>query len=277
MPARALLSAVAAVAIAISPTLAQEQEQKNPGYTDTPMLPGMPWHVHDPARPHPPVVTPAPAPDKPVPPPSDAIVLFDGKDLDAWTGHGGKASWKIEDGYAEVNHTGDIQTKQQFGSFQLHIEWATPAEVKGTSQERGNSGVFLHGRFEVQVLDSYENVTYADGQAAAIYGQYPPLVNACRKPGEWQTYNILFEAPRFGSDGKLETPAYVTVIQNGVVVQAHRAILGDTAHRVLPEYHTHESTGPIKLQDHGTPVHYRNIWIRELPADSAAANASEKK
>jgi len=247
------------------------------GYTDTPMLPGQPWHVHDSARPRPPVVDPGPA-GQPVPPPADAVVLFDGKDLSQWTGGKAAAQWKVENGCMEVSGSGDIQTKAEFGDFQLHVEWATPREPKGHSQERGNSGVFLSGRYEVQVLDSYDNETYADGQAAALYGQSPPLVNACRKPGEWQTYDIVFVAPRFG-DGKLLAPGRVTVIHNGVLVQHDQPLLGLTAHRTLPSYQPH-GRGPIRLQNHGCPVRYRNVWIRELqlpPAADTAATETPKK
>ena len=246
---------------------------QNPGYTDTPMLPGGKWHVHDSNRPHPPVVTPAPA-GAPVAAPSDAIVLFAGKDISQWTGNGDKAQWKLADDYMEVNGTGTVRTRREFGDCQLHIEWQAPAEVKGDSQGRGNSGVFFFGRYEVQVLDSYENKTYADGQAAALYGQYPPMVNACRKPGEWQTYDIVFRAPRFAPDGKLLSPACVTVIHNGIVVHAAQELLGPTSHRSAPNYQAHGPKGPIELQDHGNPVRYRNIWIRELDLTPAAASAA---
>ncbi|MCR9244834.1 MAG: DUF1080 domain-containing protein [bacterium] len=253
-----MLSATATL-IAVTGSLPAQ----SPGYTDTPKLPSG-WHVHDSGRPHPRVVDPGPAPAKPAPVPADAIVLFDGKSLNAWRGRKGDAKWSIRDGYAEVNRTGDIQTKQEFGDCQLHVEWATPAEVKGDSQGRGNSGVFLFGRYEIQVLDSYENVTYADGQAAALYGQQPPLVNACRKPGEWQTYDILFRAPRFLDDGSVKSPARVTVIHNGIVVHDCQDYLGPSAHRNLPKYRKHGPKGPIRLQDHGNPVRFRNIWVREL-------------
>jgi len=169
----------------------------------------------------------------------------------------------VRDGYAEVNGTGSILTKEQFGNVQLHVEWATPAKVESESQGRGNSGVFMMGRYEIQVLDSYENRTYADGQASALYGQYPPLVNACRKPGEWQTYDIVFRAPRF-ADGKLVKPARATVFQNGVLTQDAQEFLGRTEHRKVGEYAAHEAALPIGLQDHGNPVRYRNIWIRKL-------------
>jgi hypothetical protein len=221
------------------------------------------WKVHDMERPLPPVVVPAPA-SGPVAPPSDAIVLFDGKDLSRWTGRGGKpAAWKVENGYAEVNGTGDITTKDAFGSCQLHVEWATPAEVKGDGQGRGNSGVFLMDRYEIQVLDSYNNRTYADGQAASLYGQNPPLVNASRKPGEWQTYDVLFRRPIF-KEGQVTRKATVTVVHNGVLVQDHFEIWGASTHARAATYAAHPDKMPIHLQDHGNPVRYRNIWIREL-------------
>ncbi len=193
-------------------------------------------------------------------PPSDAIILFDGKNLDQWT-HGEK--WKIADGVATVSG-GDIETKQEFGDCQLHIEWASPEQVKGDGQGRGNSGVFLSNRYEVQVLDSYSNPTYFDGQAAAIYKQHPPLVNACRKPGEWQVYDIIYQVPRFNEDKTLKTPGYVTVLQNGIVVQNHTEIEGDTSWDTPPTLKAHPLEQPIHLQNHGNPVRYRNIWLREL-------------
>ena len=232
------------------------------GYDDTPMLPDQPWRVHDKDRPVPAVVDPGPA-GAPAPVPSDAIVLFDGTDLDQWTGRDGEAGWKLEDGAMEVNGTGDIQTRASFGDVQLHLEWASPAEVVGESQGRGNSGVFLFGRYEIQILDSFENRSYADGQAAALYGQHPPAVNACRGPGEWQSYDIFFRAPRF-AEGELEAPATVTVVHNGVLVHDCARFLGATAHRAVAGYAPHDPTGPIKLQDHGNPVRFRNIWVREL-------------
>ena len=159
---------------------------------------------------------------------------------------------------------GDIKTRRTFGGhFRLHVEFRVPYMPKPDGQGRGNSGVFLMGRYELQVLDSYQNLTYPDGQAAAIYGQYPPLVNASRPPGEWQVYDVIFTAPRF-KDGKLETPAYMTVFHNGVVVHNHAGILGAGTHKKLPEYSPHGLTGPLKLQDHGDPVRYRNIWFRPL-------------
>jgi hypothetical protein len=237
------------------------------GYDDTPMLPNSKWRVHDGKRPQPEVVTPGSCStqEKPGRPPSDAIVLFDGRDTSRWVGvDGGPVRWKVEDGVMEVNRTGDIETVEHVGDCQLHIEWTAPAEVKGDSQGRGNSGVFLMGTYEIQVLDGYDNITYADGTTAAIYGQYPPLVNACRKPGEWQIYDIFFVAPRFEGE-ELISPAYVTVIHNGVLVHHHQEIMGSTGHRILPSYKPpHPPKGPIRLQDHGNPVRYRNIWIREL-------------
>lgn len=193
-------------------------------------------------------------------PPSDAIVLFDGSDLAQWEGG---EQWIVADGAATVKKA-SIKTKQQFGDCQLHIEWAAPAEVKGTGQGRGNSGIFFLERYELQVLDSYENETYFDGQAGSIYKQWPPLVNACRKPGEWQTYDVLFTGPRFTDDGKLLQPAYMTVFHNGVVVQNHAELAGSTAWHKAPEYEKHGPKGSLSLQNHGDAVRYRNIWVREL-------------
>jgi hypothetical protein len=223
------------------------------------------WAIHDPNRPLPPVVTPGP-PLPPVPPPSDAIVIFDGKNLLNWVDSKGQpARWKVEGDYMEVvPGTGNIQTKMGFGSCQLHIEWATPYPPKGSGQDRGNSGVFLMGLYEVQVLDSYENKTYADGMAGAIYGQYPPLVNACRRPGEWQTYDIIFHAPKFDSQGKLLEPARMTVLQNGILIQDNVELTGPTAHKARPPYKAHADKLPLMLQDHNHPVRFRNIWLREL-------------
>lgn len=195
-------------------------------------------------------------------PPSDALVLFDGQDLAAWEG-GDK--WMVADG-AATSAKGSIRTKQAFGDCQLHLEFATPEKVSGKGQGRGNSGVYLMGRYEVQILDSYENETYFDGQCAAIYKQSPPLVNACRKPGEWQTYDILFTAPRFDEHGKLVSPGYVTVLHNGVVVQNHWELLGGTSYTEAPSYKRHAAKDKIELQFHGNPVRFRNIWIRELEA-----------
>ena len=223
------------------------------------------WAIHDLGRPLPPVIDPGPA-GQPVAAPSDAVVLFDGKDLSSWEdGKGGPANWKVEGGYMEVvAKTGSIRTKKGFGDCQLHVEWMTPSTVLGEGQERGNSGVFLMDIYEVQVLDSYDNGTYADGQAAAIYGQYPPLFNASRKPGEWQTYDIVFHRPRFGTDGQLVEPARLTVFHNGVLVHDNDVLTGPTAHKARPPYKAHADKLPLSLQDHGNPVRYRNIWLREL-------------
>jgi hypothetical protein len=199
--------------------------------------------------------------------PSDAIVLFDGKDLSKWrsaNSGGGDAKWLVKDGYMEVvAKTGDIATKEEFGDCQLHVEWATPAVVKGEGQETGNSGVFLMERYEVQVLDSYSTKTYFHGQAGAIYKQYAPLVNASRKPGEWQSYDIVFKAPKFDEQGKVTERARITVLHNGVLIQNNVEIYGNTWHDRPAYYIAHGKAG-IKLQDHGNPTRYRNIWIRPL-------------
>jgi len=237
------------------------------GYTDTPILPGQPWRVHDPDRPRPSIVTPGETFSQMSAPPSDAITLFDGTDLSKWKGSdGGPARWKVESGYLEVTpKAGDITTREEFGDFQLHLEFATPQQVMGSSQGRGNSGVFLQGRYEVQILDSYDNPTYPDGQTGAMYGQYPPRVNAVRKPGEWQTYDIIFQAPKFDDAGGVTTKAAVTVILNGVVVHHHQEYRGPTEHKEVTNYDAVKSSrGPIRLQDHGDLVRYRNIWIRPL-------------
>ena len=233
------------------------------GYNDTPILPDSEWHVHDGDRPQPAIVTPG-TQESLGGAPSDAVVLFDGADTSKWVGRDGEVQWKVEDGYMEVTRTGDVKTKDSFGNCQLHIEWASPSEVKGESQGRGNSGVFLMDRYEIQVLDGYDNITYADGITAAIYGQYPPLVNACRKPGEWQTYDIIFIGPRFDGN-ELIQPAYATIIHNGVLVHHHQAVLGPTGHRSLSSYsQPHPPEAPLRLQDHGDLVRYRNIWIRPI-------------
>jgi hypothetical protein len=201
----------------------------------------------------------------PGPPPSDAIVLFDGKNLSKWIAkEGGEAKWEIKNGAMIVNGTGSIQTKEEFGDCQLHVEWATPAEVKGEGQGRGNSGVYFQGRYEVQVLDSFENKTYFHGQAGAVYKQHAPLVNASRKPGEWQVYDIIFHAPRFDGDDQLTAPARVTVLHNGVLVQDNVEILGTTGPVGEPKYEAHPSKRPLLLQDHNNPVSFRNIWLRPL-------------
>ena len=218
-------------------------------------------------RPVPPVVDPGPFKAS-APPPSDAIVLFDGRSLANWRSADSAnlpARWKVADGYMEVAAgTGSISTKQAFGDVQLHLEWRAPTPAKGESQERGNSGVILMGLYEVQVLDSYHNRTYADGSAGAVYGQFPPLVNASRPPGEWQTYDIVFHRPRFDRAGLVELPARLTVFHNGVLIQDDVQLSGPTAHQTRPPYRHHADALPLTLQDHGDPVRYRNIWIRKL-------------
>jgi hypothetical protein len=239
------------------------------GFTDTPILPGLKWHVHDPDRPHPKVVTPS---DTPGGPPSDAVVLFDGKDLSKWAQRGQGADsekivdprWPVRNGYFEVGPgTGPLFTRESFGDVQLHVEWASPAEVTGNSQGRGNSGILLMGLYEIQVLDSYNNPTYADGQAGAIYGQWPPLANAVRRPGEWQTYDIFFEAPRFEGE-KLVKPAYQTVILNGVMLHNRKELMGPMVYRQVATYKPQAAELPLAIQDHRNPVRFRNIWVRRL-------------
>ena len=225
------------------------------------------WQPHDMNRPAPTPVDPGtPSSEQAAGrPPADAVALFDGKDLSRWAHKdGGAAKWKVGDGYFEVvPKTGYIFTKQAFGDCQLHVEFMEPSPAKGEGQDRGNSGVFLMGLYEIQVLDSYQNKTYADGQAGAVYGQYPPLVNAARPPGQWQSYDIVFHAPRFGGDGKLTRAARVTVFHNGVLVQDNVEIEGSTA-TPKPVYEKQPDKLPLALQDHNHPVRYRNIWVREL-------------
>lgn len=236
-----------------------------PGYDNTPVIPGTRYRVHDRTRPQPLVVDP-PAPGtqrESGTHPSDATLLFDGTDLSPWEGANGEApQWKVENGYMEVvPGTGNIRTRQHFGDGQWHIEWAAPSEIESQSQGRGNSGVFLMGQYEVQVLDSYENPTYADGSAGAIYGQTPPLVNACRKPGEWQTFDIIWIAPRFDGEEVL-TPARITVLHNGLLIHHDKELIGPTTHKDVRPYTAHPETGPLVLQDHNNPVKFRNIWWR---------------
>jgi hypothetical protein len=269
------------------------------GFKDTPMLPGGKWHVHDPERPQPAVVTPGSfsSQEQPGRPPSDAIVLFDGKDLSQWRDKSGQpAPWKLENG-AMISAKSDIVSTRQFGDIQLHVEFCEPAPGRGSGQGRGNSGVFLMDQYEVQVLDCYESKTYADGATAGLYGQHPPLVNACLPPGQWQVYDIIFTAPRFETNTlpkaardevqraavppstpqfectdpnvTVKTPAYITVIHNGVVVQNHQSLHGPTGWRILAKYSPHGPTGPVGLQFHNDPVSFRNIWVRpiETPDD----------
>jgi hypothetical protein len=211
-------------------------------------LPGIQWQ-------QPPIIT---AGDE-AKAPSDAIVLFDGTDMSAWEG---AENWKVADGVVTEGR-GDIKTKQNFGDCQLHIEWSAPVPPRGSGQGRGNSGIFFHDRYEMQVLDSYDNETYFEGQAGAIYKQMPPMVNATRPPGEWNVYDIVWTAPKFNDDGSLKSPAYITALHNGVLVLNHFELMGDTFWPTVPTYKAH-GPGPIKLQDHGNPVRFRNIWIREF-------------
>jgi 3-keto-disaccharide hydrolase len=224
------------------------------------------WRQHDIRRPKPPVVDPAEA-STTAKPPKDAVLLFDGSNLDAWRSpSGGSAQWKVGDGTMEtVPGAGAIETKAKFGDIQLHVEWAAPSPPHGVGQDRGNSGIFLMGQFEIQVLDSFQADTYADGQAGAIYGQYPPLFNASRPPGQWQTYDIAFRRPRFDPAGALREPARITVIHNGILVQNNEEPFGPTSWLKSLPYADRGDRGPISLQDHDHPVRYRNIWLRELP------------
>jgi len=226
------------------------------------------WIAHDRARPLPPVVTPGTAstPEKAGTAPSDAVVLFDGKNLSQWSDMDGKPTkWIVGDGYMEcARDSGYIRTVQNFGDCQLHVEWATPKPAHGEGQGRGNSGVFFgRDRYEIQVLDCYGNKTYADGSAGSIYGQYPPLVNVCRPPGEWQTYDILYTAPRFDA-GKVISPARITAFHNGVLIQNNVELTGPTGWIDRAPYSPHPEKQPIAFQDHGNPVRYRNVWVREL-------------
>lgn len=232
-------------------SFAQQPPQKTPETTEL-------W------EPQPRIITPG---EKYGDVPSDAIVLFDGKDLSSWLGaDGAVAKWSVKDGIMTVAPGAkDIKTKQEFGDVQLHIEWRTPVEVDPSkvSQARGNSGIFLQDRYEVQVLDNYNNKTYANGQAGSVYKQHIPLVNACKKPGEWQAYDIIFLAPRFNREGRVIDPARLTVIHNGVLVQNNISLWGPTTYIGMPVYQEH-GKAPIHLQDHGNLVSYRNIWLREL-------------
>ena len=246
----ALFAAVAAAAIyCVMPAASQSPSR---------------WKIHDMTRPAPRNVESNMT--LPVPPPSDAVVLFDGTDVSNWrAADGSAAKWIIKDGnLAAVPGGGPVFTRDGYGDIQLHIEWAAPTPGRGKGQGRGNSGVFLMSKYEVQVLDSHENVTYTDGQAAAVYGQYPPLVNASRPAGEWQAYDIVFRRPRFRPDGSVAQPARITVLHNGVLVQDNSEIWGPTSWLQHLPYKSHPDRLPLSLQDHGNPVLYRNIWLREL-------------
>jgi len=249
-------------------------QENGVGYSDTPVIPGQKWKVHDIDRPRPAIVTPG---KTPMDAPSDAIVLFDGKDLSKWElaplspAAQKKArpgprptSWKVENGYFEVEgRAGTLRTKEKFGDVQLHLEWSSPTLLTGASQLRGNSGVLFMEVYELQVLDMYKNPTYADGGAGSIYGQWPPLVTASKKPGEWNVYDIVFEAPKFEGE-RLVKPAFITAFHNGVLLHNRKEVIGRMAHRVVGTYAPHGAEAPLALQDHGDPVRYRNIWIRRL-------------
>ena len=228
------------------------------GYKDTPKLPWCDFVVHDPDRPAPPRVDPGPAP-APAPVPADAIVLFDGKDLSQWQSN----NWNLVDGCIESVGTSNLVTKANFKNCQIHIEWLDPANFEGPWYNRGNNGVMLMGLYEIQVFDSYNVKLYPDGQTAAVYGQTPPLVNACRPPGQWQTYDIIFSVPIFDGE-KLVQPARVTLFHNGLLAQLNKEIYGETGHRILPVYSHKVSEGPLALAAHNCPVRFRNIWIRPL-------------
>ena len=236
-----------------------------PGYSDTPQLPDAEYCVHDPERPHPPTIAPGEPPATSGTPPADAVRLLDDDGLHGWEhDNGDDAQWDVADGVVTVEPgSGDIRTRTAIGDCQLHVEWATPAEASGEGQGRGNSGVFLMDRYEIQVLDTYENPTYADGFAGAVYGQQPPEVNASRPPGEWQQYDILWRGPRFDGDD-VSRPATVTVLHNGVLVQHDTEINGPTTHRDVTDYAAHPPEAPLRLQDHGDRVRFRNIWYRSL-------------
>lgn len=270
--------AIALLVAALSPAAQSAEAVVNgvAGFQDTPLLPGGKWHVHDPARPQPPVVTPGKTFNLGASAPSDAEVLFDGTGLDKWQSSrkdGGAAMWKTNENFVEsAAKSGGIRTRGAWADFQLHLEWATPNPPHGEGQARGNSGVLINNMYEVQVLDSYNSKTYPDGQAGAVYGQSPPLVNACQPPGEWQSYDILFESPRWNDKGELTKKAVITVLHNGVVIQNHYELLGATdgispgvPWRTLSKYPApHAPEVFIGLQDHANPVRYRNIWIRSL-------------
>lgn len=278
MRLRILIIAVAgfaAVAALFAQQQAKQQKQRedrnaaNTGYSDTPVIPGQKWKVHDISRPAPALVTPG---AKLGDAPSDAVVLFNGKDLSQWVTPGRGADkgkmvepkWTVKDGYMfSAAKSGDLVSKEKFGDSQIHVEWAVPAEIDGASQWRGNSGILIMSRYEIQVLDSWNNPTYADGQAGSIYGQWPPLKNASRKPGEWQAHDIVFEAPKWEGDKMVKAP-YVTVFHNGVLMHHRQEIIGPMAHRTVLKFEKHQAEEPLALQDHDTRTRFRNIWIRRL-------------
>lgn len=274
MAHRRIWVALGALAAVASPLVAAAYQQKssNGGFQDTPLLPGGRWHVHDGLRPQPPVVQPGVTgtPQAPGQPPSDATVLFDGKDASQWrTSDGKPVGWLVRDGSLVVPPPktpggGMIYSRAEFGDAQIHLEFRTPTPATGSSQGRGNSGLLIMGRYEVQILDCFENPTYADGTIGAVYGQTPPLANASRPPGEWQTLDVAFTAPRFNDDKTVATPAYLTVLVNGILVQNHTASLGPVQYRKVATYEHHKDREALALQDHNNPVEFRNIWVRPL-------------
>jgi len=277
LPRQALCLALASIAGSAFTLLAADpgatKTETIDGFRDTPMIPGTKWHLHDPDRPQPPVVTPGETFSLSAPAPSDAEVLFDGKDLSKWQNSRGQAAaWTVKDGFMETAGREGIRTRGKWADFQLHVEFATPNPPKGTGQGRGNSGILINGMYEVQILDSYQAKTYPDGQAGAIYGQSPPLVNASKPPGQWQTYDIIFESPRWNDKGELVKKAEVTVLHNGVVVQNHYEFTGGTdgitrevPWKTLAKYsQPHPPEVFVELQYHNNPLQFRNIWVRSL-------------
>ncbi len=270
---RGIALALLTVIATASPAFAAPGGETIDGFRDTPMLPGTKWHLHDPDRPQPPVVSPGATFSQGAPAPSVAEVLFDGKDLSrCQTARGQNAPWLIKDGYMETAGQQGIRTRGKWADFQLHVEFATPMPPKGTGQGRGNSGILINGMYEVQILDSYQAKTYPDGQCASIYGQSPPLVNASKPPGEWQTHDIFFESPRWNDRGELEKKAVVTVLHTGIVVQNHYELAGITdgitrevPWKTLSKYGSpHPPEVFVELQYHNNPLRFRNIWIRKM-------------
>ncbi|MBN2505078.1 MAG: DUF1080 domain-containing protein [Verrucomicrobia bacterium] len=259
---RPLLALLALAAFALASQAADLVRAKDGsgvyGYNDTPILPWCGFHVHDADRPAPRRVDPGPPPALSAAAPSDAVVLFDGKDMSRWV----PSTWNMADGCIEAG-SGVLTSRQEFGDCQIHLEWQAPSGFEGPWYNRGNNGVMLMGLYEIQIFDSFNEKIYPDGQAAAIYGQTPPLVNACRRPGEWQAFDILFVAPRF-EGGTLAAPARLTLLHNGVLVHLNETIRGETGHRVLPAYRRTTSQGPLQLSGHDCPVRFRNIWVRPL-------------
>ena len=267
---------IAALALTVASGSAPAQDK--PGFRDTPTIPGTSWKVHDADRPHPAIVTPAAQPGGA---PSDAVVLFGGTSLDAWQPQ--HTPWTIADGAvtsrprAGGGGENALISKQSFGDVQLHLEFRSPNPPEKSSQDRGNSGIWFMQRYEIQILDGYNNPTYADGTVGAIYGATPPLVNPSRPPGEWQSYDIVFERPRFAADGKLLRPAYITAFLNGVLVQNRQPWPGSTVWRQVAKYQAHGDAAPIQLQDHNSPVSFRNIWVRPLPESAASHDHQGEK